>query len=107
MEKTEYRETLDHLVLFLQGKEKRLLAALRLRLEKESASLEYEKAAVTLASIRAIEETLEEQKIPRAGGGAQDVFALARQGERVGVQVFTLRRGKMTGGRNFVSIPRM
>ncbi len=95
----EYRETLDHLVLFLQGKEKKVLVALRRRMKKESASLEYEKAAATLASVRAIEETLEEQKITRAGRKDQDVCALVRRGEKVTIQTLTLRRGKMTGGR--------
>jgi len=44
---------------------------------KEAAkALEYEKAARTLARIRAIEETLEKQKISRVGKRSRDIFAL-------------------------------
>ncbi|MDP8214877.1 MAG: excinuclease ABC subunit UvrC [Candidatus Euphemobacter frigidus] len=95
----EYREIIDSLVLFLRGRKRDLLTALRRRMKEAAKALEYEKAARTLARIRAIEETLEKQKISRVGKRSRDIFALeCREGAAV-IQVLSIREGKMIDGR--------
>ena len=98
----EYREILDGMVLFLRGRKRDLLGTLRRRMKEESAGLEYEKAAQTLARIRAIEETLEKQKISRVSKRSQDIVAFECRDEVSVFQILSIREGRMTGGRTVV-----
>jgi len=95
----KYREILDELILFLRGKKKVLLVDLRRRMKEESERLEYEKAALTLARIRAIEETLENQKVSRVGGEDRDVIAYETLDRSSVFQILSIRNGKMGEGR--------
>jgi len=95
----KYREILDELILFLRGKKKILLVDLRRRMKKESESLEYEKAAFTLARIRAIEETLENQKVSRVGGEDRDIIAYETLNRSSVFQILSIRNGKLGEGR--------
>jgi len=95
----EYRKILDELILFLRGRKKTLLTALRRRMKEESERLEYEKAALTLDRIRAIEETLEYQKVSRMGAKDRDIIAYDTL-DRVSVfQILSIREGRMREGR--------
>ncbi len=96
----EYRLRVNELVLFLRGKKKELLVSLRRKMKRESAALDFEEAGRTLERIRAIEETLEEQKISRVEEAGRDVFALAREGAATAIQALFVRRGKLVGGRS-------
>ncbi len=95
----EYREILEGLVLFLRGRKRDLLVSLRRRLKRESDRLEYEKAARTLAGIRAVEETLEKQKVSRLGTVDRDIVALESSDGASVFQVLSIRDGKMSAGR--------
>jgi len=97
----EYREIIDDLVLFLRGRKRELLASLRRRLKAEAEDLRYEDAARTRDRIRAIEETLERQKINRVELRDRDVVALeSREGSSV-FAVLSFRSGRMLDGRTF------
>ncbi|MFH1038849.1 MAG: excinuclease ABC subunit C, partial [PVC group bacterium] len=95
----EYREIVDGLVLFLRGRKRDLLVSLRRRMKAESGRLEYEKAARTLAGIRAVEATLEKQKVSRFGPRPRDVIALECRGSVSVFQILSIRDGEMVGGR--------
>jgi excinuclease ABC subunit C len=95
----KYREILDELILFLRGRKKILLADLRRRMKMESERLEYEKAALTLARIRAIEETLEHQKVSRMGGEDRDIIAYETRDRLSVFQILSIRNGRMGEGR--------
>lgn len=96
-----YGEIIGNLVLFLRGRKGELLASLRRRLKAESDGLRYEAAARTRDRIRAIEETLERQKISRVDLRDRDVVAL-ESGESASVfTVLSFRSGRMLEGRPF------
>lgn len=94
-----YREAVRGVILFLEGKQPALLRALRERMREEAAALRFEQAAALREQIRAIEETVDRQKMSAVKTADQDVIALVRRGEEALVQVLHLRQGKMTGGR--------
>ena len=94
-----YREAVRGAILFLEGKQPALLRALRERMREDAAALRFEQAAALREQIRAIEETVDRQKMSAVKTTDQDVIALARRGEEALVQVLHLRQGKMTGGR--------
>ncbi|MEA1928853.1 MAG: excinuclease ABC subunit UvrC, partial [Candidatus Auribacterota bacterium] len=95
----EYRKTLDELILFLKGNKKDLLVDLRRRMRERSDNLEYEQAAVLLTRIRAIEETLEKQKVSRVRSRDRDIIAYEFK-DRVSVfQILSIRQGRMGEGR--------
>ncbi|HDL63852.1 MAG TPA: excinuclease ABC subunit UvrC, partial [Proteobacteria bacterium] len=95
----EYRKILDDLILFLRGRKRPLLTALRRRMKDESAKLEYEKAALSLDRIRAIEETLEHQKVSRLGEKDRDIIAYETRERMTVFQVLSMRAGRMGEGR--------
>lgn len=98
----EYRKILDELILFLRGRKRTLLTALRRRIKEESERLEYEKAALTLDRIRAIEETLEHQKVSGLGAMDRDIIAYEIR-DRVSVfQILSIREGRMREGRAII-----
>ncbi|MDP8236114.1 MAG: excinuclease ABC subunit UvrC [Candidatus Erginobacter occultus] len=97
----EYREIIDHLVLFLKGREGELLRSLRRRLKTEAEELRYEAAARTRDRIRAIEETLEKQKINRVDPRDRDVIVLESRSGLSVFQVLSIRGGRMLDGRAF------
>ncbi|MCX6348877.1 MAG: excinuclease ABC subunit UvrC, partial [Candidatus Aureabacteria bacterium] len=95
----KYREAVEQITLFLKGRSRALLRALREQMKAEASALEFEKAARTRERIRAVEETVARQKMSAVKTLDQDVIALARRGEEAMIQVLHLRQGKMTGGR--------
>jgi len=95
----EYRQRIEQIILFLQGRKKELAASLRVRMKAAAGEKNFEEAARIRDRIRAIEETVEEQKVSRAAGKDRDVFSLVRREEEVMIQVLHIRSGKMTGGR--------
>lgn len=96
----KYREAAEQLALFLRGRQPALLKSLREKMREEAAALRFEQAAAVRELIKAIEETVDRQKMSAVKKLDQDAIALARRGEEAVVQVFHLRQGKMTGGRS-------
>jgi excinuclease ABC subunit C len=88
-------------MLFLEGREKKLISDLRLRMKKASKELNFEEAASLRDSINAIEKTLEKQQIVSASFKDQDVFGLFRAGNRTQLYSLHVRKGKIIGQRKF------
>jgi excinuclease ABC subunit C len=92
----EYDEVVQEVLLFLRGKNETLLPRLRARMQAHSDALRYEQAARIRDQIRAIERTLEGQRVSREGGEDQDVFGLADAEGLVVVLVVPVREGQVT-----------
>jgi excinuclease ABC subunit C len=97
----EYGKQVQDVALFLEGKDDELLARLKTRMKEASASTEYEVAGAVRDQIRALEKTLEEQRVVSAELRDQDVFGLYREGVAVEIVVLHVRNGKLMGRRNF------
>lgn len=88
-------------VALLSGREKEVVAILRNKMKTAAAQLRFEEAARLRNQIRAVEQTVERQKVVAAGGGDQDVIGLHREGGEVEVAVLFIRQGKLIGRRSY------
>jgi excinuclease ABC subunit C len=66
-------------------------------MEAASQALEFERAAALRDKIRAIERTMEAQKMAAFAQVDLDLLGLARRGPRAAVQLFVVRNGKLIG----------
>ncbi|MEZ4599908.1 MAG: excinuclease ABC subunit UvrC [Syntrophotaleaceae bacterium] len=97
----EYQSLVDGAVALLTGKEREVLEDLRQRMSRAAENLDFEDAARLRDQIRAIEETVERQKVVAADGGDQDVVGLHREGGEVELAILFVREGKVIGRRNY------
>jgi excinuclease ABC subunit C len=96
-----YRALVDGAVALLEGREADVLAVLRRRMAEAAAALHFEAAARLRDQIRAIEQTVERQKVVRHGRADQDVVGLHRAGGEVEVVVLFIRQGRLAGRRSY------
>ncbi|WP_434381301.1 excinuclease ABC subunit UvrC [Melittangium boletus] len=97
----DYKKSVDEVVLFLEGKASELVEGLRARMKQSSSELRFEEAARIRDQLRAIERSLERQKVATSDFKDQDVFAFHREGDRLLVYVLYVRQGRLNGGQAF------
>jgi excinuclease ABC subunit C len=97
---TDYGALAEGAALFLEGKNTDIAKLYRARMNQASAELRYEDAVRYRDLIRAIEVTVERQKVV-ARGADSDVFGLHRDGDQLQVALLHIRGGALTGSRNF------
>ena len=95
--KAAYRRDIDQVELFLEGNADALVDGLRHEMGFAAEQQQYEKAAVVRDKIRAIERTMESQKMAAFARTELDLAALARKDDQAAVQLFVVRNGKMLG----------
>jgi excinuclease ABC subunit C len=97
---TDYGALAEGAALFLEGKNTDIAKLYRGRMNQASAEMRYEDAVRYRDLIRAIEVTVERQKVV-ARGADSDVFGLHRDGDQLQVALLHIRGGALTGIRNF------
>jgi len=100
--KQEYTSVIKQVILFLEGKQEKIVRELENRMNKAADSLQFEKAARIRDQIQAINTVIEGQKIAARVRGDQDVIAFAQEKDRACVQVFFIRKGKLIGRESFI-----
>jgi excinuclease ABC subunit C len=92
----EYRVSVEHTRLFLEGRNDELVGTLKDRMAQAAGSEEFERAAQLRDAIRTI-ETLRtrQQKMATAGLGDRDAFGVKLGPAGAVVQVFQVRGGKV------------
>ncbi len=98
----EYRQMIDDLCRFLEGRTDPIMTRLKEAMAQASESLNYEKAAIYRDQIEAIERVVERQKIISDERNDSDVIAMARSKGEACVQVFFIRSGKLIGREYFI-----
>lgn len=102
IDRASYRRTIDQIVDFLDGHQEPIAAQLRREMEEHSEALRYEQAAVVRDKLRAVERTMEQQKMAAFSRAEHDVIGLARGDDDACIQVMQVRRGKLIGREHFV-----
>ena len=97
----KYREVVNQVRMFLEGKSKDLLERLEKRMKGESGRLNFEVAAKIRDQIQHIEKVIEKQKIVSSDFVDQDVIGFHRQDHTVIVHPLFIRGGKLLGGKGF------
>jgi excinuclease ABC subunit C len=102
IEKADYRATIDRVVDFLDGRQEGIAAELRSEMQTHSTALRYEQAAIARDKLRAVERTIEQQKVAAYSRAEQDVIGIAREEGEACLQLFVIRNGKMIGREHFI-----
>jgi excinuclease ABC subunit C len=97
-----YRQMMDDLGHFLEGRTGSILFRLKVEMEHKAEEMNYEKAAALRDQIQAIEKVVEKQKVVTSDELDLDVLALARNNGQACMQIFFIRNGKLIGRENFV-----
>lgn len=97
-----YRESIERVIMFMEGKHEDVLERLRHEMLEAAERLDFERAAQLRDKIQAVEKVSARQKITQVDRGDQDAIAFAVEGPDAGVQVFTIRGGKVVGRENFL-----
>lgn len=97
----QYDDMVKESLLFLEGKNKQVLAGLKIKMANAAETLNYEQAAIFRDQINALEKTLEHQAVTGDHFHDQDVFGLARHNAAVGIAILFIRRGMISGSQSF------
>jgi len=97
-----YRQMIEDLCQFLEGRSDPVVARLQTEMEKAAEELMFERAAALRDQIQAIEKVVEKQKVISNDQQDSDVIAIARDDGEACVQVFFIRGGKMIGREYFI-----
>lgn len=98
----EYAEVIRQVILFLEGKQERVVKRLKTQMEQAAENMDYEKAARLRDQIQAVEQVVEGQRIAARVRGEQDVIAFEGDRDQAYVQVFFIRGGKLIGRESFL-----
>ena len=100
--KEEYAKVIRQVILFLEGKQEKVVQGLESQMNKAAEALEFERATLLRDQIQAINKVIEGQRIATTVRGEQDVIAFAQDKDQAYVQVFFIRSGKLIGRESFV-----
>ena len=95
VDEVTYQGLIDQVVLILKGKQEDLIGMLKQQMYEESKAMRYEKAAKIRDRIRAIEETVEKQRIHSMTFVDRDVFGYYLVRNEVYIEVMFIRSGNM------------
>ncbi|MCB9422815.1 MAG: excinuclease ABC subunit UvrC [Ardenticatenaceae bacterium] len=98
----QYRDMIQQLMDFLNGKSEHIIKQLEARMNKAAENLQFEKAAEIRDQLRAVDKVVAKQKVIAAASTDQDVIAFARDQGDTCVQIFFIRHGKLIGREYFL-----
>jgi excinuclease ABC subunit C len=99
--KAAYDEAVRDVVLFLQGRNKELLASLEGKMLQASSEENFEMAAAYRDALRTVEDVSEHQVVHSLKGESVDVFGFFESGGDVAVCVLVVRGGVIQDRREF------
>jgi excinuclease ABC subunit C len=97
----EYQEAVRDVRLLLEGRNTELADQLAERMEQASADTRYELAAKYRDLRKTVIKLSEQQKMATTGESDVDIFGYYREGQRLALQLFTMREGDIVGRREF------
>ncbi|MBW2053398.1 MAG: excinuclease ABC subunit UvrC, partial [Deltaproteobacteria bacterium] len=97
----DYRALVDEVILFFQGRNKKLTSTLKRKMDESSKKLDFEAAAWYRDRLADVRQTLERQKMVSLDAGDQDVMGLVHDRGQVMAAMLFIRRGVLLGHRNF------
>lgn len=100
--KQEYRDVINQVILFLQGKQELILRELDGKMKAAAEQLQFERAALLRDQIKAIEKVIEGQRIAITLQGEKDVIALAQDETQAYVELLSIRNSKLVAQDHFI-----
>ena len=102
IDKEEYRDRIDKIVEFLNGKNKPVLDMLTGRMNEAAEKLDFENAARYRDKIAAVKAISEMQRVVILGAGDMDMVLVLRGTGKLYAVVFFIRGGKLSGRESFL-----
>ncbi len=99
--KEAYDLAVEDVKLLLSGKTEELIRQLERRMSEASEDLLFEAAAIYRDWIAMVRDMSERQKMILEGQDDSDLFGYHQEGERLSMQVFAMRGGRIVGRREF------
>ena len=99
---SDYQRIVFQVRLFLEGRNRELIAQLKRDMASAAGKLNFELAARKRDQIRAIERTVERQNVVSSRLEDQDVIGLVQRGELYQVVIFFVRKGCVVGSRDYL-----
>jgi len=97
----QYQEAVRDVRLLLEGRNKELAATLEERMMQASEETRYELAAKYRDLRKTVIRLSEQQKMATTSDSDIDIFGYYREGQRLALQLFTMREGHIVGRREF------
>ena len=97
----EYQEAVRHVRLLLEGKNKELADTLEGRMSQASEEMHYELAAKYRDLRKTVNRLSDQQKMATTSESDVDIFGYYREGQKLALQLFTMREGHIVGRREF------
>jgi excinuclease ABC subunit C len=97
----DYQEAVRDVRLLLEGKNKELADTLEARMAKASEEMRYEMAAKYRDMRKTVLAIAEHQKMAISADRDIDIFGYYQEAQRLALQLFTMREGKIVGRREF------
>ena len=97
----EYQEAVRHVRLLLEGKNKELADTLEGRMVQASEEMHYELAAKYRDLRKTVNRLSDQQKMATTSESDVDIFGYYREGQKLALQLFTMREGHIVGRREF------
>lgn len=102
VDQIRYRQMIDKLCQFLEGKTEAVVKSLQVEMERAAEELNFERAAAIRDQIQAIDRVVERQRVISPDRIDSDVVAMARADGEACVQIFFIRGGKLIGREYFI-----
>ena len=97
----QYQEAVRDVRLLLEGRNKELADTLEERMMQASEETRYELAAKYRDLRKTVIRLSDQQKMATTSDSDVDIFGYYREGERLALQLFTMREGHIVGRREF------
>lgn len=97
----EYREWVEKVILFLEGKQEELLGQVKKGMKEAAKRQDFEQAAEYRDALQAMEKVREKQEVVWKGDEEKDVLGLSLGEDRACIQVFQIRHGRLLGREHF------
>ncbi|MEJ2763830.1 excinuclease ABC subunit UvrC [Photobacterium sp. MCCC 1A19761] len=97
----DYQEQVNFVRLFLQGKDRQVIASLVEKMEQASQQLAFEKAATYRDQIQALRRVQEQQFVSQDSEDDMDVIGIAHEQGMACIHALYIRQGKILGSRSY------
>jgi len=97
----KYREMIEQLVLFLEGKTREVEKNLHRQMKDAAERMDFEEAARLRNQLEALNRLKEQQRVAQATGKDQDVLAVGTYGDEVCVFLLRARGGKVVAQEHY------
>ncbi len=101
IDKESYHQLIDQVILFLSGRQKKLIKKIEKKMKKAADQQNYERAARYRDAIKGVREISRQQKVMSEDDTDKDIIAIKEDGSYC-VQLLLIKNGKLIGQEHYI-----